>query len=310
MHEYIRTGVLFTNSLQWGTWPALRSKLDAYFGTVNSYSLEQILKERMEESGVCKRILLRLLIWAPPLATAVSWLRSSLSLASISPKRIVRDSYNQLAPADDTVQGPHQEAMPYKGRMNFRHVVFACEEPASEGGATALFDMCKAWELLPTELKDELSTSFFKYPLASYIRNYADLIPCAVKCDISGKACLQFFGFGRGAAECVSVYRALTGKQVVPDPYQYGISIEEDMLLVDSYGEEKPFIGPALTTVIKCIYTAMITHHWEKGDVLVVDNVRWSHARLEGVGTQRKIIFTAYGPSDGSDFDITRLDRP
>merc|ERR1719235_1964873 len=92
-------------------------------------------------------------------------IQKAVSFQSVSPMRKFSSSHHTLAPADATVQGPHQESMPYRDRFNFRHVVFACEQPASSEGATALYDMSKAWKILPSDLQQKLVNSSWQYPL-------------------------------------------------------------------------------------------------------------------------------------------------
>merc|ERR1719428_2167515 len=171
--------------------------------------------------------------------------------------------------------------------------------------------MSKAWKLLPSDLQQKLKTSYWEYPVTDGLPIPPCQIPCVVNHEISGEPCLQFYGFGKVSLHCVEAYRAHTGKyHVSPDPYQYGIDPDKDLLIVDADGVSRPFTGYDLYRILDCILRSMIVHSWSKGDVLIVDNVRMAHGRLEGNGdTARKIHFAGWGPPE-RDFDILALKRP
>jgi len=211
------------------------------------------------------------------------------------PDRVSYGDYQRLAPSDRTVQGPHQENMPGDPlRTATRLVAFACEEPAARGGATALFDMQEAWSRLPPDLQELLRGSSFEYPM---LRADWQKAPCVLENEFNGLPALQFYGFGRVALECADAYRRLTGnREVELDPHTYGVNPTRDMLLVnDTDGERQPFVGDMLRRTVASIYETMVVHHWRKGEVLLVDNLRWAHARLEGDGPRRSIHFVVYG---------------
>lgn len=215
-----------------------------------------------------------------------------------APGRKEHKGYHTLAASDDTVQGPHQEM-----DMSFKVVLlFYCQTPASQGGGTGLFDMQRAWALLPRELQLTLRTSYWSLP-------GLDKIPCAVKHPRTGKPILIFYCFGRLARDCVDVYRERTGKyHVIEDPYTYGVR-EGDPLIVDAKGRARPFIGSELYKTLDCIYDSLVIQNWSEGEALVVDNIRWSHARLDGVGAQRKVHFAWYAFHNMA-FSPSMLPRP
>lgn len=202
-----------------------------------------------------------------------------------SGKRVAFHGYHTLAPADDTVQGPHQEQS-----LAFRiALVMYCEQPSTWGGDTALFDMQHAWKNLPRDLQLLLRWSTWRLP------GLADF-PCSVRHPTTGEAMLLFYCFGKMAQDCVDVYKARTAKHWVrEDPYTYGISRDFDPCIVLPDGTERPFVGPDLRRTLEVIYDSMVPHAWAKGDVLVVDNIRWAHARLEGRGEGRRVHFGWYG---------------
>lgn len=208
------------------------------------------------------------------------------------PDRVSFGDYQRLAPSDGTAQGPHQENMPGDpDRTRARVVVFACEEPAESGGATALFDMRRAWLRLPADLQALLRGSSFEFPM---LRGGWQASPCVLEDDLGAPA-LQFYGFGGLARESVERYRQLTGSGAIPDPHSYGVHPTRGVLLVNNTDDERsPFEGELLRRVVASIYESMVVHRWARGEVLIVDNLRWAHARLEGAGAGRKINFVIY----------------
>mmetsp|Transcript_4525 Transcript_4525/g.9215 ORF Transcript_4525/g.9215 Transcript_4525/m.9215 type:complete len:348 (+) Transcript_4525:84-1127(+) len=224
----------------------------------------------------------------------------------VSPLRMRFRDHATLAPADDTVQGPHQEGAS-ASRGNRRAIVFLCEEPAAENGGTALFDMQRAWEVLPADLQARLAGANFGF------RQHDGsllVVPAVVLHDVTGKPCLQFYCFGRTRRDCVDVYRHRTGRyHVRPDPYQYEMHADADLMLKEAGGAWRPFVGLDVYRMLDSVYSAMIAHTWSKGQALVVDNIRWAHARLDGAGPRRKLHFFYYGPRDWS-FSLNKLPRP
>jgi len=224
----------------------------------------------------------------------------------VSPLRIRHKYFHSLAPADQTVQGPHQEGAG-STRGNRRALAFICEAPADVRGGTAIFDMQRAWELLPEDLKKLLARSNFAW---QQVDGSLTPVPAVVKHEVTGAPCIQFFCFGRLARDCVDVYRTKTGRYLVkPEFYLYEIHADKDLLLMTEDGKVQPFLGLDLYNLLTSIYDAMVEVSWERGDVLLLDNVRFAHARLEGKGIKRKVHFATYGPADGS-FDLLNFSRP
>lgn len=131
-----------------------------------------------------------------------------------------------------------------------------------------------------------------------------------MKHEVTGAPCLQFYCFGRLSRDCVDVYRSKTGRfNVKPEHYLHQVDPQKDLLLISEDGERRPFIGVDLYYLLDSIYSAMMEVSWTQGDVLLLDNVRWAHARLEGQGAGRKVHFVTYGPADGN-FSLARFARP
>eukprot|EP00416_Gambierdiscus_australes_P038147 CAMPEP_0171097922 /NCGR_PEP_ID=MMETSP0766_2-20121228/47830_1 /TAXON_ID=439317 /ORGANISM="Gambierdiscus australes, Strain CAWD 149" /LENGTH=333 /DNA_ID=CAMNT_0011557197 /DNA_START=48 /DNA_END=1050 /DNA_ORIENTATION=+ len=214
----------------------------------------------------------------------------------VSPLRMRFKDHAVLAPADDTVQGPHQEGASCT-RGNRRVIAFMCEEPATRDGGTALFDMQKAWEVLPEDLKERLRGASFGYPQHD---GKMLVVPAVVSHDVTGRACLQFYCFGRASRDCVDVYRHHTQRyHVRPDPYQYDMHADADLLLIDAGGERRPFIGLDLYRMLTSIYVSMIAHTWRKGDVLVVDNIRWAMHAWTAMAQTEKSTSSTMAPKTG-----------
>eukprot|EP00413_Alexandrium_margalefii_P009650 CAMPEP_0204545666 /NCGR_PEP_ID=MMETSP0661-20131031/21439_1 /ASSEMBLY_ACC=CAM_ASM_000606 /TAXON_ID=109239 /ORGANISM="Alexandrium margalefi, Strain AMGDE01CS-322" /LENGTH=102 /DNA_ID=CAMNT_0051552463 /DNA_START=62 /DNA_END=367 /DNA_ORIENTATION=- len=98
------------------------------------------------------------------------------------------------------------------------------------------------------------------------------------------------------ARHCVEAYRERTGRlRAREDPYSYGISKDSEPELVESSGATRPFVGSDMRRLLRAVYDCMVPHAWARGDALVVDNVRWAHARLDGFGPARRVHFAWYG---------------
>jgi len=224
----------------------------------------------------------------------------------VSPLRLQMKTHHVLAPADGTVQGPHMEGAA-SDRGNRRALAFVCQEPGLEGGATAIFDMQRAWEILPADIKDRLRRSNFGF---QQLVGDTHVVPSVVNHDVTGEPCLQFYCFGRLARDCADVYRSKTGRyNVTPEHYLYEMHPEKDLLLIGEDGETVPFLGVDLYYLLDSIYDTMVEVTWKKGDVLLLDNVRWAHARLEGSGRKRQVHFFTFGHRGGG-FDLMNFSRP
>jgi len=306
-------GFLFTQKIAWDNVDDLKQKLDEYFGPQwVCPEMTQLNKDIVK--GASAPSASECLVGCQ--AGLFSWL---LRLKSAGGKRLAYSLLGELAyrkghkhgtslaPAISVVQGPHQETMVVPNRGNMRYIVFGCKQPAFRDGNTALFDMAKAWTLLPSKLQDRLNRS-------SWLVTDQTTIPCVVKHDVTGEPCIQFFGFGHCATACVDVYRSMTGKYHVdddPTAYAQGCVYQKPWLTIDEKGNKTPFIGLDLYTFLDCIYKTMIVKEWSKGDVVIVDNVKFAHGRLEGPpggDDKRDVLFLSWG-SRKSRFNIFDFER-
>eukprot|EP00747_Dinoflagellata_sp_TGD_P059884 gnl/TRDRNA2_/TRDRNA2_151780_c0_seq1.p1 gnl/TRDRNA2_/TRDRNA2_151780_c0~~gnl/TRDRNA2_/TRDRNA2_151780_c0_seq1.p1 ORF type:complete len:108 (+),score=9.06 gnl/TRDRNA2_/TRDRNA2_151780_c0_seq1:224-547(+) len=87
----------------------------------------------------------------------------------------------------------------------------------------------------------------------------------------------------------VELYKKLTGKfHVQKDETTYGVNRDAPLEIINNTdGTVRAFEGEDLERTLASIYSTMIVHYWKVGDVLIVDNLRWSHARLEGATPDR-----------------------
>jgi len=309
MHE---KGFLFTQNMVWDNVDDLKQKLDEYFGPQwVCPELRQLTRDLVKGSAPSSApvwligFISGMINWLCSLKTAFGKRFAHFFLGEMAYRKSHKYG-TSLAPAISVVQGPHQESMVCPDRGNMRYIVFGCKQPAYSDGHTALYDMAKAWTLLPPKLQDRLNKS-------SWFVSDEISIPCVVKHDVTGEPCIQFFGFGHCASACVDVYRSMTGKyHVKDDPTAYaGGEWRKPWLTVDEKGNKTPFIGLDLYEMLGCIFQSMIVKEWSKGDVVIVDNVKFAHGRLEGPpggDDKRDILFLSWGPVQ-SRFNIFDFER-
>ncbi|MEV0303092.1 TauD/TfdA family dioxygenase [Streptomyces prasinus] len=229
-------------------------------------------------------------------------------------------------PADQEIalhcENAYQRTWPLK-------LAFFCQTPATTGGETPLADLRKVTAALAPDLLDRFETRGVRY-----VRHYRPHI------DLPWQTVFQTDSRQGVAAYCVAhgidhtwlddtvlrtaqtsqgvAYHPRTGERVHFNQahlfHGSNLPAETARALTSlygsdglprnaTYGDGTPLATEDLVAVRAAFATAQVTFPWERGDVLLVDNMRMSHGRRPYTGP-RKVLATlmdSYAPGRGSE---------
>jgi hypothetical protein len=198
-------------------------------------------------------------------------------------------------------------------------MLFACLTPPTDGGATPVADSTNVLRALPGELKERFERMGWLL-----IRNYNDEIGapvatafgtddrCAVESYCRANA-IEFDWHGDGALHTwqrrsAIVHHPRTGQRCwfnqIAFLNEWTIDPEVRGYLVDTYGEDGlPFntrfgngdqIGADVVQAINEVYEAHTAREpWQRGDLMLVDNVRTAHGRDRFAGPREVLVAMA-----------------
>ena len=219
-------------------------------------------------------------------------------------------------PADQRI--PQHCEMAY-ARSWPRLLAFACITPAADGGQTPLADIARVTERLPVDLLDR-----FEARGVLYIRNYglgvdlhwADVFqtddPRAVDalCARTGidtewldddhlrtrQVCQGTARHWRTGDRVLFNQAHLFHPSNLPAAVREALEAafgEEDLPRNARYGDGSPIDEGDLAQVRAAFDAETRMFDWQAGDVLLVDNMRWSHGRAPFTGTRRVLVAMA-----------------
>ena len=198
---------------------------------------------------------------------------------------------------------------------------FYCAQPAEQGGATPLVDIRKVGDRIPAEIKNRFECAKYRY-----VRNYGDgmNIPwqkafnTEVQMEVE-KYCsenkIEYEWKGNGRLRTwqvrpVSTPHPQTGDHIwfnhatffhisTLDPViQKGLLAAFDQAELPNntyYGDGKPIEPEVMKELQHAYQDNMVRFKWEKGDLVMIDNMLAAHARDPYVG-DRKILFAMTEP--------------
>ena len=218
----------------------------------------------------------------------------------------------QLGPADQGVQGPHVEGGLSTKRARF--LVIGCFEAPKTFGETGVVDLEKCFSELPDELK-------LKYRHASNLFSFAalrkltsieklflkltqfkvttdtnvaklNLPPCPLTLAVpeTGKLCLQPWPFARNTADAVRAAAQVAFKDrgaIEIDRTSQDINLSWE--LRDQNGQIINWTHDDQVKLFTHIFTRAHLLRWQKGDVILVDNLRVGHFRMNGSNDRRLV---------------------
>ncbi|RUS99016.1 condensation domain-containing protein [Trichormus variabilis] len=226
-------------------------------------------------------------------------------------------------PADKAIlfhnESSHLHCFPLK-------IWFYCVQPAEQGGETPIVDCKKAYQLLSPQLREKLATKQLMYT-----RNYAegldvswqDFFQTTDKKEVENycrQAKIDFEWYDENGLITRQIRPALavhpkTGEPVFFNQIQlHHISyldtdVRESLLSIFGesklprnvyFGDASP-ITPAEIAEINAVYQqAQTSFPWQKGDIIMLDNMLAAHARNPFVG-QRKIVVAMAEMTNSTD---------
>ncbi|MDK2594353.1 MULTISPECIES: TauD/TfdA family dioxygenase [Pseudoalteromonas] len=198
---------------------------------------------------------------------------------------------------------------------------FLCMQPSPVGGETPIADSCKLYELIPQEIRDKFESKQLKY-----VRNYSDV-------DLPWQEVFQTSDKGEVEAFCrqkninfewlpgdrlrtwqinpASIVHPVSGKKVwFNQAHLFHVSsLGKDMKesLINSLGKEflprNVYFGDGseideseLQLIRDLNQDLRIKFKWEKHNLMLIDNTRFSHGREPYEGN-RKILVGMSAPS-------------
>ena len=221
---------------------------------------------------------------------------------------------------------PATETLPLHNEMSYSHVWpmriwFHCVEPADEGGETPIADSRKIFELLDLKLRKR-----FIDRQVLYVRNYDEGIGLSwqsvfhTDCRETLEAyCrknnIDYQWLDEKRLRTRQVRQAIathpkTGETVwfnqahihnilnLPAPFREAlISVARDKefpLDINSfYGDGSPIEPSVFEEIHSVCRKASVSFHWQKGDVMMLDNMLIAHARAPFVGSRKIVVAMA-----------------
>lgn len=194
-------------------------------------------------------------------------------------------------------------------------IVFGCLQPAQQGGETPLVDSRKVFELIDPVIREE-----FQHKQIMYQRNYGDGLGLSWQkvFQTTDKAAAEAFcrqnliDFEWKDGDRLRTYQVrpavikhpLTGELSWFNQAQHwhiscldpatreslmALFREEDLPRNCYYGDGSSISAAAMNSILAAYRSLEVSFPWQKGDVIVVDNVLTAHARNPFVG-ERKIL--------------------
>lgn len=199
-------------------------------------------------------------------------------------RRLVGKKQSTLA-NDQTIQFPHHE---YGIFFNVpRAIAFHCETESETEGETIICDARSGWDDLPAAVRDRFET-------ARYIR-YRDenqrwmpplRAPAVLPHPVDGYPTLNFTAYHHEVAADVA-------RELYPDSTITTDELDETFTfaptLVDRRGERSDLGTDDVVAIAHSHLAHSVLLPWRQGDVLLMDNYRIVHGRLNA-GTPRKVL--------------------
>ncbi|HLO87426.1 MAG TPA: amino acid adenylation domain-containing protein [Nostocaceae cyanobacterium] len=226
-------------------------------------------------------------------------------------------------PADKAIlfhnESSHLHCFPLK-------IWFYCVQPAAEGGETPIVDCRKAYKLLSPELREKLATKQLMY-----VRNYAEgldvswqnFFQTTDKKEVENyciQAGMEFEWYSDNGLVTRQIRPALavhpkTGESVFFNQIQlHHISyldpeVRESLLSIFGesklprnvyFGDGTPITEQEITEINDIYQQSQTSFTWQKGDIIMLDNMLAAHGRNPYIG-QRKIVVAMAEMINGSD---------
>jgi len=198
---------------------------------------------------------------------------------------------------------------------------FYCQQPATKGGQTPIADSLRVYEKIPVDIRAE-----FEAKKIRYIRNYGlvdlpwqevfqteDKLEVQAYCQNNGLTYTWMEGGLRTTQinPAVAVHPKMAAKLWFNQAHLFHLSalpeqVQKDLLAVHgmenlprhcTFGDGTD-IPDEMLNIIRDVYKQeMVSFDWQQNDVLLLDNMRFSHGRTPFEGG-RKVLVGMVGKSD------------
>lgn len=222
----------------------------------------------------------------------------------------------KLGPPEDSIQGPHVEG----GSLKYRASLLSmCCLQVEEGAAqTGIYDLSVTFDSLPKEERDKYQKAYNEYRFHSrklflferFIakllfskfahcqktsRSTMDMIfkpsKMVIKHPQTNKNCIQVWPFLKNTAEIVhKAAREVFKDRVFNNIDSTAKNTNSVWNIVDTHNELLPWDNDEKLRLFKAIFKTATIHTWSQGDILLIDNIRCGHGRMEGKAAKRDII--------------------
>jgi alpha-ketoglutarate-dependent taurine dioxygenase len=207
-----------------------------------------------------------------------------------------------LPPADLQMQGPHNEVGWRSRRPRF--ISLWCEEPPFKAGETALFDMAAAYDNLDDELRGYFDNFASEYP--AFGEKFAE--DSVLIHPTTQRRCLVLWYYQSPLADhAVIAYRDTDHYQhsTIKDTVPF-VAIHSSLCHIFCNGAKRIKLSNELSVrLMRHVYRAAYYIEWEKGDVVLVDNITTAHARMPCV-PPRKIVVGYWNEVDVRQYTANR----
>lgn len=233
---------------------------------------------------VVSRFLLQLPFVGPLLAFLLQRIE-----ARATGRKLPLDKISTL-PMDDTIQFPHHEFGIFFNTPQY--IAFFCETGCQVGGETIISDGEKAWESLPTDLQTRfIASRGIRYKDQNTWWMPPFVAPALLKHPRTGAASLNFTGYKhflveKAARELFPEAQVMTG--VSDETFQFNPQV------IDSEGNRAELTEPEIEAIIRAHLEHSVLLKWQQGDLLLMDNFKCLHARLNS-GRPRRTLNIVLG---------------
>jgi amino acid adenylation domain-containing protein len=228
-------------------------------------------------------------------------------------------------PADKAIlfhnESSHLHCFPLK-------IWFYCVQPAAEGGETPIVDCRKAYQLLSPQLQEKLATKQLMY-----VRNFAEgldvswqnFFQTTDKAEVENycrQAGIEFEWYTDNGLVTRQIRPALalhpkTGEPIFFNQIQLhhfsylDIDVRESLLSIFGesklprnvyFGDGTPITEDEIAEINAVYQRSQTSFPWQKGDIIMLDNMLTAHGRNPFVG-QRKIVVAMAEMINGKDIN-------
>ncbi len=221
---------------------------------------------------------------------------------------------------------PQHNENAYSNRWAMR-IGFLCTTPSAQGGATPICDSRRVYERIPAHVRHR-----FEEHGVMYVRNYSDIdIPWTEAFQTSDKADVESFCIAnqlsfewlgeshlrtRQVNQASAVHPVTGAKVWFNQAHLFHVtnldadvretllnSVGEELLPRNTYYGDGSAIEPEVLQLIRDIYEEQqIRFQWQRNDLLLLDNMLFSHGRDPFAGNRQLLVGMAR--LHGSDMDI------